>query len=106
MGVERFTTTEKVSTKVTAVVGQVIDAVSAVLRYHTSLFKDDMRTIDLSGNAVVPSYQPNLCSTMRINSIRNALLPLYFSVDTTPLLPSDCNTSLFYQVHELGMFMF
>ena len=78
MGVERSTTTEKVSTKVTAVVGQVIDAVSAVVRYHTSLFKDDMRTTDLSGNAVVPSYQPNLCSTMRINSIRNALLPLYF----------------------------
>ena len=31
MGVERFTTTEKVSTQVTAVVGQVIDAVAAVL---------------------------------------------------------------------------
>ena len=45
MGVERFTTTEKVSTKVTAVVGQVIDAVSAVLRYHTSVCKDDNGTL-------------------------------------------------------------
>ena len=41
MGVESFTTTEKASMKVTAVMGQVIDAVSAVVQYHTSLFKDD-----------------------------------------------------------------
>ena len=89
MGVERSTTTEKVSTKVTAVVGQVIDAVSAVVRYHTSLFKDDMRTTDLSGYTVVPSYQPYPRSTLQINSLRinsicNALI-LYSSADTAPL---------------------
>ena len=118
MDVQRLTMTEKVSTKVTAVVVQVIDAVSAVLRYRTSLFKDDnctfftpwsvivpvsctrysdvilnpapkLRTTDLFGYTVVPSHQPNLRSTLRINSlrmnlIRNALIP-YSSADTAPL---------------------
>ena len=118
MGVERFTTTGKVSTKVAAVVGQVIDAVSAVLRYHTSLSKDDngtlftakspivpvsstsysdviinpaskLRTTDLSGFIVVPSYQPYFRSTLRINPIRNALntdtSSLFFPLIATPL---------------------
>ena len=54
MGVERFMTTEKVSTRVTAVVGQVIDAVSAVLRYHTSLSKDDKYTLFTALSPIVP----------------------------------------------------